>query len=906
MSGEDRPSGIRRLFRIRFTLRALRTEVSDEIRFHIESRAADLVERGMEPEAARDQARREYGDIEQSQRELIAVDRRRLAGERREEILMTFVQDLRYAVRGLMLRPALTGIIVFALTVGIAANAIMFGVVDQLLLRPPAGVSAPEAVRRIYFQEVRNGTPFASAVTTYRAVAALRENVTGFSDVAGFWHTSFTMNHGREARRVDAELVSANYFRLLGVHPQIGRGFNAEEDAPPRGALVAVVSDGFWRTQLGERQDVVGSRLELNGKVFTIVGVAPASFGDFDRQKVDVWVPIAAVATELFGADWYRKPSSWWVSAIARLRPDVGPELVVNQATTAYRREIKTWNDNWRDSAATVALGRLVGARNPSGMSPEAKVSLWLMGVSAIVLLIACANVANLLVARTLQRRREIAIRLALGVSRGRLLQQLLIESALLAALAGAVALLVAHWGSRLVQQLLLPGIVWSDNVLDLRVLVFTLAATVGCIFVAGLAPSFQGARTNVADALKASALQITGRSGLLRTSLVVVQAALSVVLLVGAGLFVKSLRNVAGRDVGITLDKVLLVSSDLSDAGFTSQQIEQFYTTGADRVRAIPGVMGAAVVASAVPMRTARGITMHVHGMEKQPDIPGGGPYYGIVGNDFFSVVGAGLRAGRMFTPAEERSPARVMLVNEVVAKEFWRGRNPVGDCARLGDDSTCTQVIGVVQNIMLFSMVNDDRAMVYLPPSHPSFGRERTPAAMLVRTSSDPTNVAPLVRTELQRLSPNTPFIEVSPYIDLVAPQLRPWRLGATMFTLFGAVALVISAVGLYSVMAYWVSQRTHEIGVRMALGARRADVVRLVVSQASRPIVIGLTLGGAAAALASRWIADMLYETSARDPWVYGTAAAVLIVAALAASVVPARRSAAVDPATALRAD
>jgi ABC-type antimicrobial peptide transport system permease subunit len=276
------------------------------------------------------------------------------------------------------------------------------------------------------------------------------------------------------------------------------------------------------------------------------------------------------------------------------------------------------------------------------------------------------------------------------------------------------------------------------------------------------------------------------------------------------------------------------------------------------------------------------------------------------MVGGDFFSVVGATVRTGRMFTPDEERAPSRVMLVNEALAKSYWPDKSPVGQCVQLGKDSTCTQIVGVVQNVMLFSMVKDDRAMVYLPPSHPAYTNRRQPAAMLVRTTGDPAASAPLVRAELQRLSPNMPYVQAKPFAELVAPQLRPWRLGATMFTLFGVVALVIAAVGLYSVMAYWVSQRTHEIGVRMALGAGRGDVVRLVVREGTRPIVAGLLLGGGAAALSSRWVAAMLYETSPHDASVYGIAAAVLGVAALAASVIPARRSAAVDPASSLRAD
>ena len=906
MSSASRPPGVRRLLRLTLGQRTIRAEIDDEIRFHIASRVDDLIAAGMDPAASRERAEREYGDLAASRRELVSVGRRRLGQQRREEILMSFAQDLSYAARGLARRPALLAVTTFALTVGIAANAIMFGVLDQLLLRPPAGYAEPESLTRVYFrQHDSSGEVYASPVTTYRAIAALREHVAGFSGVAAFYRSAFTLGHGAEARRVDVELVSGNYFDIARVRAQRGRTFAPGEDVPPLGAQVVVLSDGFWRSHFAAEEDAIGRTLELNGKTYTVVGVAPPNLGDLDRENVDIWIPISAAAADLMGDDWYRLPNSWWVQGLARVRPGVDPSVVAVQATAAYRGEVASWNDRSADSTATVILGSLVGGRKPDGVTPIGKVTLWLMGVSAIVLLIACANVANLLVARTLDRRREIAVRLALGVSRGRLLRQLLTEAALLAAIAAAAALLVAHWGSQFVQRVLLPGIVFGDGVLAARVLAFTLAIAVACIVLAGLAPALQGARADVADGLKASARQVAGGRGRLRAALLVTQAALSLLLLVGAGLFVKSLRRVVGRDVGITLDRVLLVSMDLNRVGFDRPRIDETYARGAERIRALPGVEHVSVAAATVPMRTAMAIALKVPGLTERPKLDGGGPYYAAVDDDFFATTGARIATGRAFTPAEERTPSRVLLVNQLVADAYWPGRSPIGDCVRLGNDSTCSTVIGIVQNIMMFSIVRDDRAMIYLPRSHPSFGN-RPPAGILVRTAGDPDAIAPLVQRELQRLSPNMPFVEVKSYLDILAPQLRPWRLGATMFTLFGVIALVIAAVGLYSVMAYWVAQRRHEIGVRLALGARRGDVVRLVAVQAFRPIAVGLLLGAAGAALSARWVADLLYDTSPHDPWVYGGAALALTLAAAAASVVPARRSAGVDPATALRAD
>ncbi len=897
---------MRRLFRIAFTDAGIRRDLDDEIAFHLASRTDELIDAGLAPDDARAQAEREYGDVHASHRELYHVDRRRLARGRREEMITTFLEDLRYAARGLARRPALTAVVVGVLTIGIAANAIMFGVVDQLLVRPPAGISNPSTLHRVYFQSTNDGKLGAHPVTTFPAVAALRDHVPDFSGVAAFYRTSATLGRGADAAQIDLQLVSGNWFDLLGVKLTQGRAFRPDEDTPPDGVPVAVVSDAFWRAHLGARRDVIGSPADINGKRFTIVGVAPAGFGSLDHERVDVWVPIASLATEMMPRDWYRAPNSWWVQAIVRVKPERSPVAAAAAATTVYRNEYFSWKEPRVDSTVGVVLGSVVGARTPDGVTTEARIALWLLGVAFVVLLIACANVSNLLIARMIERRREIAVRLALGVSRSRLVRLLVTESALLATIAACSAIVVSNWGARIVQRTLLPNITWTDSVLDVRILAFTLAATIVCILLAGCAPALQATRVSVSATLHGSARQIAGSRGRLRATLLVVQAALSVLLLVGAGLFVKSLRHVVGRDIGVAVDHVALVSMNLRRAGFTNAEIDESFDESLRRIRGIPGVASAALVATTVPTRTASGLSIVPPEGRERPKLKGGGPYYAVVRNDFFPTMGTRLLAGRLFEDTELHSPARVMLVNEIVAKAYWPGRSPIGECVKLGSDDVCTRVVGVVQNVMLFSMIRDDRAMLYLPPTHPGFGDDKHPDAILVRTSGDPAAIVPAIRARIQGLSPRMPYVQVSPFAELLAPQLRPWRLGATMFTLFGALALIIAAVGLYSVMAYWVSQRTHEIGVRMALGARSADVVALVMRQASRPIVIGILLGGVIAFVASRWLEEMLYETSPHDPLVYAIAGGVLIVSGLVASVVPARRSAEVDPAKALRAE
>jgi predicted permease len=902
---EIRIPGIRRVLRVSWSAGRVHRDVDEEIRFHIEARIDELVRQGRSEPDAREQAHAEYGDIEQSRRELARVDQRRLGMEQREEVFMTFVDDVRYAARSLARRPALLIVTTLTLSIGIAANAIMFGVVDQLLLRPPPHVAGPDGVKRVYYRDMEAGKANVNSVTTYPVLTALRASASAFSAIAAYdFPGQYSLGTGPEAQSVAVQLVSGNYFRLLGVRPALGRFFTDGEDRPPQGETVAILGHGLWRRQFAGDSSVIGREILLQGKTFIVVGVAPRGFAGIDRQRIDVWLPISSIATELMGEGWHNTTDNWWAQIIGRVRQGATPEVAATQATIAYRGLLREWKHRWRDSTSSVVLSSIIAARTPDGISRESKVSLWLMGVSGIVLLIACANVANLLIARTLERRREISVRMALGVGRGRLVRMLLTEAGLLAFL-GAVASLVIWYGaSHLVQEVLLPNIVWSESVLDARVFLFTLGVSVVCMLLAGVAPALQAMSTRISEGLKASSRQVAGGRGRLRFTLLLAQAALSVVLLVGAGLTVRSLDNVVSREVGIDRDRVLRVTMPLSRFGFDETQVEDIYRRGFERIGRIPGVTNVAVARMTVPMGSASASAFSVPGVERM-ELPGGGPYNSGVTAGFFATVGARIIAGRDFTPAEERSGARVLIVNESVAKAYWPNTSPIGKCATFGQDTLCSQVIGVARNVLQFSLIRDDRAIVYAPPSHPGVDGA-PPRAMLVRVSGDPETIIPMVRQELQALSPTMPFVTVRTYSELVAPQLQPWRLAATMFSLFGTIALVIAAVGLYSVMAYWVSQRRHEIGVRMALGAQRADVVRLVAVQSSRAVVAGLLLGGVAALIASRWITDMLYETPGHDPVVYGGAALVLALAALVASIVPARRSTAVDPAQAIRAE
>jgi predicted permease len=895
---------MRRVLRITSSGASLHRDIDEEIRFHLDARVEELMRLGHSEHDARERARTEYGDVQQSRRELARVDRRRIGKRHREERLMELVDDLRSAARSVARRPALLMVITVTLSIGIAANAIMFGIVDQLLLRPPAHVVDPDGVRRIYYRDMEAGRASINPVTTYPVLPALQKATSGFSDLAAFgFPGEYSLGRGRDAQSVTVQLVSGNYFRLLGVQPVLGRGFSDDDDRVPQGDAVAILSYGFWQRQFGGDANAIGSTVELQGKTFSVIGVAPRGFAGIDRQRIDVWVPISSFANEVLGPGWHDTTDSWWAQLIGRIRTDVAPEVAAAQATAVYRGLVREWRESFRDSTSSILLSSIIATRTPNGLSGESKMSLWLMGVSGIVLLIACANVGNLLIARTFERRREIAVRIALGVRRGRLVRMLLTETALLAFLGSAAALTVWYGTSRFVQQSLLPNIVWNESLLDPRVFLFTLGLTVVCMLLAGLAPALQGMSTSVLDGLKDSSRQVAGGRRRLRFTLLMAQAALSMMLLVGAGLTVRSLRNVVSREVGIDRDLVLRVTMPLTRFGFDSARIEDIYRRGVERLRALPGVTNVSVARLTVPMGSAYARGFEVPGVER-PKLPGGGPYNSSVSPGFFATVGAAIIQGRDFTPAEEQSGARVLIVNEAIADAYWPNTSAIGRCAKYGADSLCSEVVGVARNVLQYRVI-DDRAIVYAPPNHPG-NESALPGAMLVRVSRDPAAMIPIVRRQLQALDATMPFVQVKPYTELVAPQLQPWRLGATMFTLFGAIALVIAAVGLYSVMAFWVSQRRHEIGIRMALGAQRSDVVRLVAIQSSRAVVAGVVLGSVVAFIAAGRITDMLYETSPYDTAVYAMAATVLTLAAVVASIVPARRSSAVDPSKAIRAE
>lgn len=801
------------------------------------------------------------------------------------------LHDLRYALRTFARNPALVVAAVVCLALGIGANATIFGVVDTLLFKAPPHIEDPDRIVRLYFRHhSRSFGPVTSSITGYPLYTMIRDSVKAFDAVAAFtFSRSASLGRGAGARRVDLVLASASYFPLLGVRPAVGRFYGTDEDRIG-GPSVAVLGYDFWNAAFGGDSTIVGRRLQLGRGSYEVVGIAPEHFTGVNLQNVDVWVPIAASTTELSGPGALDR-GSYFLLIVARLGTGTRASAE-REATLAYRAE-DVYSD--RDSNAVALLGPVQHARGPE-ISENAKVSLWLAAVSVIVLLVACANVANLLLARALARRREIAIRLALGSGLWRLTRQLLTESVVLAIAGGIAALLVTLWAGPVIRALLLPGIPAVSGAVDARVLAFTAVVAILTGLLAGLAPAWQLRRRDLTPSLKTGSGESRYQRSRLRWLLLVGQVALTVVLLVGAGLFVRSLRNVEGQDFGFDPAQTVLATMDLRAAGYGTAEMNQLQLQMLNRLEALPGIEAAAATV-AHPFGWATGCSVSVPGRDSIPLLKSGGPYCQQVTPRYFAAMGTPVR-GRAFTPADRGAP--VAVVNQTMARLLWPGENAVGKCFIRGD-ARCYEVVGVVADARRFNAVEDASMLFYVPFSGDS---STFITALVLRVRGRPEDWVTPVRSAIQGTASYLPFARVTPLADLVAPSMRPWRLGSTMFGAFALLALVLSALGLYGVLAYTVAQRTQEMGVRVAMGAQRRDVVRLMVAHGVGIAALGAAVGALVALATGQVLSSLMYGVSPRDPFVLLAAALLPIVVAAGASAVPAWRASRVDPVVALR--
>jgi len=884
------------LFRARYD-----REMEEEMRFHLDLRAADHRQDGMSDADARAAAERRFGN-----RTSLGEHRRSAVGF---PTLDTLAQDLRYVVRAIRHAPGFSAMVVITLGLGIGANAAMFGIIDRLLLRGPAHVVDADRVVRVYATETNPDFGESThSVVGFVTYAHLRDNSKDFADLAVYSKTEVTVGRGPDAHRILIGRASWNFFPVLGVRPVLGRFFSADEDHPPRGENVIVLDEGYWKRSFAGDRNVLGRTMTVGGVTYTIIGVAPQGFTGVELERRDAWVPISLTYWGP-GPNWATGWDASWLQIVGRLEPGVTAEEAGRRATAAYQRAYDgPVNHTMRTATMSVAPLRY----NSRGKeTTETRVSRWLVAVAAVMLLIACANVANLFLARAARRRREVAVRLALGVGRGRLIRLLVAESTTLGALGGMAGLAVAYAGGRFVRAVLLPNVAWTDATVDVRVLVVTALTAIVTGILVGLAPAVQSTRLELTSSLKSGIREGGAQRSRLRTLLTLTQAALSVVLLVGAGLFVRSLWNVYSLRLGLEPDRVVTVSFDwpaIVDESSEARDRERtrqnaFFLEALARVRAMPGVERAGVVVG-TPFQSSNSIALRVPGRDSVPSLPGGGPFIRAVSDDYFATAGTRVLRGRAFTAADVSTGARVAVVNETMARTLWPTRDAIGECL-LMDTMPCSQVIGVVEDTRRFALREEPAMQYYIP-----LGQERALGfggrKLFVRPIGSGAGMADVLRAEMLRLNPALGFVTVQSLQDSLDPQIRPWKLGATMFGLFGGLALLVAAIGLYSVISYLVTQRTHELGVRIALGAQVGNIVGLVVRYGVGLTLAGIAIGTLLAFNMAGRIEPLLFDTSARNPWVFALVAVTLLVVALLASIVPAWRASRTDPIEALRAE
>jgi putative ABC transport system permease protein len=824
-------------------------------------------------------------------------------------------QDLKYAIRGLRMKPGFTIAVVSTLALGIGANAAMFGIVDRLLFRPPPLIKDPSTAHRVYLYQTFRGKERASGGGQYARFKDLERWTKSFSDVAGYTNRELAVGIGDAAREMHVGIVSANFFRFFDAPPALGRYFSADEDTPPLGSPVAVLSHAMWETRYGEKRDVLGQKIQIGSVLYTIVGVAANDFvGLWPDQPPVAYIPITsyggAAGVTIFrgprqNTNWWTTYSWGWMSTLVRRKPGVSIEAANADLTQAF---LKSYEAQRQEQTRTtpVALARphaiagsILADRGPNE-SPTAKVATWVGGVSVIVLLIACANVANLLLARALRRRREVALRLALGVGRARLLSQLLTESLLLAVLGGVIGLMVAHFGGAALRAGLLEQSEAAAGLKDPRTVLFTALAAVVVGLLTGLAPVLQARRANLTADLKSGTREGTYHRSPARIVLLVLQGALSVVLLVGAGLFVRSLHNVQAMRLGYDVDPVLLVDLNMRGVTLDSAQTVELRMRLLETAKTIPGVENASLQ-SAVPFWSTSSTSLFVQGIDTVGRL--GQFNFNVVSPEYFATVGTRILEGRGLGSQDVLHAPRAMVVSKAMANVLWPGKNAIGQCIKQSADTMpCSYVVGIAENIKSSSLGVDSSYYYYVP----ALQVNARYGGLFVRTHGEATKMQETVRRRLQKEMPGASYVTITPFSRIIGGETRSWHLGATMFAAFGALALVLAAVGLYSVIAYNVAQRTHELGVRMALGAQTPDVIRLVVSDGLKLAVIGVAIGAAAALWAAKWVKPLLFDVSAKDPAVYAFVALVLIGVAVAASWVPARRASRVDPNVALRTE
>jgi len=822
-----------------------------------------------------------------------------------------FIRDLRYGIRGLLKSPGFTTVAVLTIALGIGANSTIFSLVNAVLLRP-LPVERPEELVDVYGHDATASSHDSNSYPNFTDYRDRTETLSGM-----IAYTNFFANLSIEgsSELVIGEIVSQDYFRVLGVGPAMGRTFSADEYSAPGAGPVAVLSHGFWQTRFGGDPNVLGRNFRLNGVVYTVVGVAPASFGGmFPAVTSQMWIPLSMVEeVEPLGNNRVSGPSTGatrlerrgahflWVKG--RMKPGMEVEAV-RAELQGIAAQLSTRYPETNEYERVTVLRSNDVAINPDFDRTVAPAGLVLLGAVGLVLLVACANLANMLLARATGRRRELAIRIAIGAGRGRIVRQMLTESLILALAGGAVAMLLATWLADLIAgyQPPLPIDMGVDIGPDWRVLLFTLAVAglPGLIF--GLLPALRGSRPNLVPSLKASSggdARGPGRVEL-RDALVVVQVAVSVVLLVGGSLLTRSLVAAGRIDYGYDVAHTAYLGLAMEMNGYDAQEAGAFFANGKLRLVGLPEVE-AVGLASRVPLSlNNNGFGVYIQGHQSSPSDASYGMDGARIDEDYFGALGLDVLAGRGILPEDRDGSRSVAVVTQAMAERFWPGESALGQEFRLSWDGDPYEIVGVVKDYRVDTPGETPKPYLHLP-----LPREGVYANYVVRTTTPAASLVPTLENTLRALDPDLVFLDTGTFQDLADVRLFPIRAGAWLIGIFGGLALILAAVGLYGVIGYSVSRRVREIGIRKALGAESRSVITMVLRRGMVTVAVGFLAGAILAGFAARVLSSVLF-VSAFDLASFGIVLLVLTGVALSANLIPALRASRVDPAVALKSE
>jgi len=891
----------------------LNGEIEDELAFHIEKYAEDLMRSGLPREEAFRRARIDLGGVTVQKENIRAAWGTRVWDELRG--------DLRYAFRVFAKSPAFTAIAIGSLALGIGANTTIFTITKQVLLDKLA-VYKPEDLRLFAWTAPKKAvvhhswgwwdrTPDGKTICTsfsYPVYQQLRRQNHAFEDVFAFKNfPRLTATIDNKAEAVTANFVSGNFYSALAVKTVLGRGIQDSDDAAPGSGPVAIISDGFWSRRFGRSPNVIGKTIQLNLTPITIIGVNPPGFTGTAgvQSSPDVFLPfsMAPIATP----KWSQKPlltdpDFWWVLVMGRVKPGVSDETARASLDVVLNAAVRSTMTVEKDrSVPRLALED--GSRGENNIGRMfAKPVYVLMALAGFVLLLACANLANLLLARASSRQREMSVRLALGAGRGRILRQMFTESLLLSLAGGAAGLLLGYFGRNAIPRLLSSS--WETTTMnshfDWKIFGFTAAVSIFTGLLFGLAPAWQATRTQVSSGLKDNAQSATQRSrNLTGKTLVVVQVALSMLLLVGAGLFARTLMNLNNTHLGFRPDNLVLFDIEPPRTRYSAPKDIALYRQLEERLASVPGVDS--VTLSEVPL-----IADSVSNSDFAPD---GLPQKSkddatantmAVGQDYFTTMGIPIRAGRGFNETDTETSRLVAVVNQQLVKQFFPNINPIG--RTFTTDKIHIEIIGVSGDARYANLRDDPPATFYLSYRQQPKGEQ----SMTYEVSSqlNEATILPSLRSAIASVDHDLPMLDVRTQNEQIADTTKQERIFASLTSGFGILALILACIGIYGIMAYAVARRTNEIGIRMALGAQSNRVLRMILREASWMAIVGVVIGLGIAVAMGRLIASMLYGLKPYDPITLGSAALLLVIVALAASWIPARRAASVDPIKALR--